>query len=138
MEKFSSLVFLGCSLMSGFGFAQEDVRDLREIHIGEMRVWDCARAAPPGVCQFSESCGYQGDEWVADRVQARMGAMSSIHWSLGPIYPSYIGGIDRGPALFSVGVFEGSRIPEIDEIVGIGRSAAKCGELVVGPYHYPF
>jgi hypothetical protein len=138
MKKFSSLVLLGCSLMSGFAFAQDDVPDLRVIPIGEMRVWDCGGDTAPAGCQLSGICGYQRDEWVADRVQERMGAMSSIHWSLGPIYPSYIGGIDRGPAIFSVGVFEDSRIPEIDEIVGIGRSAAKCGDFVVGGAHYPF
>jgi len=138
MKTFSSLVLLGSSLMSGFAFAQDDVPDLRTTQIGEMRLWDCGGDAAPGGCIYSGICGYQRDEWVADRVQERMGAMSSIHWSLGPIYPSYIGGIDRGPAIFSVGVFDDSRVPEIKEIVGIGRSAAKCGELVVGPYHYPF
>jgi hypothetical protein len=138
MKKFVVLVLLGCSLMSSVAFAQDDVPDLREIHIGEMRVWDCARAAPPGVCHTVGFCSYEQDKWVAERVQERMLAMSSIHWSLGPIYPSYIGGIDRGPAIFSVGVFEDSRIPEIDEIVGIGRSAAKCGDFVVGGAHYPF
>ncbi|MEI6398064.1 MAG: hypothetical protein WCO71_04765 [Pseudomonadota bacterium] len=136
MIKFSSLVLLGCSLMSGVAFAQDDVRDVMEIHIGEMLVWDCARAAPPGVCRTEGFCIYEEAEWVAERVQERMGAMSAIHWSLGPIIQSPTG--SGSPAIFSIGVFEGSRIPEIDEIVGIGRSAAQCGELVVGPYHYPF
>ncbi len=139
MKKFSSLVLLGCSLVSGFAFAQDDVPDLREVHIGEIRVWDCGCDAAPGGGIYSVlSCQFERDKEVAEDVQGRMWAMSSIHWSLSRIVPSYMGGYLRGPAIFSVGVFEGSRIPEIKEIVAIAKSAAKCGELVVGPYHYPF
>jgi hypothetical protein len=136
MKKFSSLVLIGCSLMSSVAFAQDDVPDLREIHIGEMRVWDCGGDAPPGVCRTEGFCIYEQDEWVAERLQERMGAISSIHYALGPITQSPTN--SGSPARFSVGVFEGSRVPDIGEIVGIGRSAAKCGEFVVGGAHYPF
>ena len=81
-------------------------------------------------------CIYEEAEWVAERMQERMGAMSSIHWSLGPIIQSPTG--SGSLAIFSVGVFDDSRVPEIKEIVAIGRSASICGEFVVGEAHYPF
>jgi hypothetical protein len=125
MKMFASVVLLGCSLVSGFALAKADVKDLREVPIGEMRIWDC------------DGRGYQFDEEFARRVHYRMAAMSSIHWSIGCIMASYMGDDLRGGAAFSVGVFEDSQVPEIKVILQIARSAAQCGELVVGPYHYP-
>ena len=88
-----------------------------EIQLGELHVCD-----PLGG-------GYGADEAIARTLQYRLLQMSSIQWELGPIYPSSIGDILRGPAIFSVGFGTSGAKPSVEQLLTITREVTTCGEM---------
>ena len=123
--------FLFLAMFASFGaYAQELATPPGVIYIGEVHVWDCGAGG---------GSQYENDAAVAQRFWGRLASMSSIHWALGPIRPDYTGEwYLKGPAKFSVGVYEGSSVPKFDYIVSLGKYIVQCGEFVVGDLHVQF
>ncbi len=116
MKKLVYIVIGGCLLGTSMSHAQT-ISGAKDKEIGEIRVWDCE-------CSYSGVTCQEEHQKAAINLRVRFSQMSSIHWKLGIITAS------PDVATFSIGVYEGSRVPEIQEILEIGSATVGCGELV--------